>query len=81
MTKQEEIREGIAENAYHFDYRGKEHLKWQVLAGEYKVPYYEFADVVLYKEDSQGVVIKANTKDKSLDELNFSAVEPLIEEG
>ena len=30
--------------------------------------------------DKLGVVIKANKRDKSLDELNFAAVEPLIEE-
>ncbi len=58
MATKEEIREGIAQTSYCFENRGKECLKWEVLASECKVPYYEFADVLLYKQDSQGVVIK-----------------------
>jgi len=59
MTKQEKIREGIARTSYHFDNRGKGcFIKWEVLASEHKIPYYEFADIVLYKQDSQGVVIR-----------------------
>ncbi len=68
MATKEEIREGLAETSYYFENRGKEYLKWGVLASEYKLPYYEFADVILCKQDSQGVAIKVEGELPLMDE-------------
>ena len=58
MTKQGKIRESLARSAYYFENRGKECIVWGILVDEYKAPFYQFADMALSDEASQGVVIK-----------------------
>lgn len=55
MNKQEEIREGIAETLYGFEYDG-----WDKLSAGNRVMWLARADAVMNKEHSQGVVIKVD---------------------
>lgn len=69
MTKQEKIKEGLSKLEFT-DMRGR--------------PFYLSSGAVeklLGYLHSQGVVIRVDIKGKSLDDLDFSAVKPLIEEG
>ncbi len=63
MSKQEEIREGIAKTVclWHIGEvgmweAGEDSIRWE---GPPKKDYYEAADMIMKDEDSQGVVIKA----------------------
>ncbi len=72
MPSREEIREGIAETLYRFEYDG-----WDRLSAGGRVMWLSRAAAVMNKEHSQGVVIKRYGGCKG---CPMVAVEPLIKE-
>ena len=66
MATREEIREGIVDWFLARDpSKDRAWAEWET-------------KMLFFKLDRMGVVVKVDLKDKSLDELDFSAVEPLI---
>jgi len=70
MTKQEKIREGLAECHYYYGGGWDGIKRWEDVALDDRGVNYDFADIALEKQASQGVVIKV---ERELPENPFTA--------
>ena len=84
MTRQEEIREGIAKSAYVWEKMRGEELSFEAfdkLSQDEKKPYYVLAYQLAIALDKEGVVIRGLPLGASYPHLSaYFTVVPLIEE-